>query len=181
MIDALLKAEMIEKVQEDTGDFLFKAFLVPKPRDPTGPPRMVIYYSPLKYCFNRNPFKQTDPFTILSTLKAGCHYHFVADMSTGYWQIRLIDSPNGSYITSLLCERGIFRWKVMPMGIQPASNVLSHQMQEVFGDLFTTEKISEGSPMVWDLDNFLGGAETEESWAMLWRSSSICATPGVFT
>ena len=38
MIDALLKVEMIEKVQEDTGDFLFKAFLVPKPRDPTGPP-----------------------------------------------------------------------------------------------------------------------------------------------
>ena len=35
MIDALLKAEMIIKVTESTGDFLFEAFLVPKPRDPT--------------------------------------------------------------------------------------------------------------------------------------------------
>lgn len=54
MIDALLKAKMIEQVREGTGDFLFEAFLVPKPRDPTGPPRLVVDYSPLKHCFDRN-------------------------------------------------------------------------------------------------------------------------------
>ena len=78
-------------------------------------------------------------------------------MKTGYWQIRLIDGPDGSHITAFVTERGIFRWKVMPMGIQPASNELSHQMQEVFRDLFATEMISQGSPMVRDLDDFLGG------------------------
>ena len=99
MIDALMKAEMIEKVHEHMGDFLFKVFFVPKPRDPTGPPRMVVHYSPLKHCFDRNPFKQSDPFTILSALKSSCRYHFVADMSTGYWQICLVDGPNGSHTT----------------------------------------------------------------------------------
>ena len=50
----------------------------------------------------------------------------------------------------------------MPMGIQPVSDELSHQMQDLFGDLFATEKISEGSPMVRNLDDFLGGARTKE-------------------
>ena len=50
----------------------------------------------------------------------------------------------------------------MPMGIQPASDELSHQMQDLFGDLFSTEVISEGSPMVRDLDDFLGGARLVE-------------------
>ena len=162
MLDALIKAEMILKVHEDTGDFLFEAYLVPKPRDPTGPPHMVVDDSHLRYCFNRNQLKQLDPFTILSVLKSGCHYHFVADMSTGYWQICLIEGPIGSYITSCLTERGIFCWKVIPMGIQPTSDILSHQMQEVFWDLFATERISEGAPMVRDLYNFLVGAKTKE-------------------
>ena len=68
MLDALLEADRIEKVTEGTGEFLFKAFLVPEPRDPTGPPRLVVDYSPLKHCFDRHPFKQTDPFTIISAL-----------------------------------------------------------------------------------------------------------------
>ena len=181
MIDALLEADMIEKVTEGTGEFLFEAFLVPKPRDPTGPPRMVVDYSPLKYCFDRHPFKQTDPFTILSALKAGCKYHFVADMKTGYWQIRLVSGPNGSYITSFITERGIFRWKVMPMGIQPASDELSHQMQELFGELFATEKVSEGSPMVRDLDDFLGGARTEEELGdLMEKFLERCQSGGVY-
>ena len=37
MIDALLEADMIGKVTEGTGELLFEAFLVPKPRDPNGP------------------------------------------------------------------------------------------------------------------------------------------------
>ena len=38
MLDALLDANMIEKAEmKDTGEFLFEAFLVPKPKDPTSP------------------------------------------------------------------------------------------------------------------------------------------------
>ena len=39
ILEALLKSVMIKKVpvSEGAGDFLFKAFLVPKPKEPTGP------------------------------------------------------------------------------------------------------------------------------------------------
>ena len=58
MIDALLELDMIEKVpvSEGLGDFLFEAFLVPKPKNPTGPPKLVVDYSPLKHCFDRKLF-----------------------------------------------------------------------------------------------------------------------------
>ena len=53
------------------------------------------------------------------------------------------------------------------MGIQPASDELSHQMQELFHELFAAESVTTGSPMVRDFDNFLGGAETVEGLAHL--------------
>ena len=111
MIDGLLKYDMIEKVTQNTGNLWPEEFLVLKSRDLTGPLRLVVDYSLLKYCFDRNPFKQADPFTILSALKSGCCYHFVADMSTGYWKICLEEGPKGLHI------------KVMLMGIQPASDM----------------------------------------------------------
>ena len=111
MLDKLLESDIIEKVpvSEGPGDFLLEAFLVLKPKDPSGPPRLVVDYSPLKHCFNRKPFKQTDPFSILTALKSGCKNFFVVDMKTGYWQIRLVLGPDGSYITSFVTEQGVFR------------------------------------------------------------------------
>ena len=56
MIDTLLEAEMIVQVHDKAGPFLSEAFLVPKPKDPTGPPRTVVDYSGLNHCFQRFPF-----------------------------------------------------------------------------------------------------------------------------
>ena len=183
MLDSLLEADMIEKVPvaEGPGYFLFDVFLVPKPKDPGGPPRFVVDYPLLKLCFDRKPFKQTDPFSILTALKAGCKNFFVADMKTGYWQIRLALGPEGSHITSFVMERGVFRWKVLPMGIQPASNELSHQMQELSHKFFAPESVATGSPMVRDLDDFLGGAATVEGLArLIKRFLSRCQAGGVY-
>ena len=66
---------------------MFEAFLVPKTKDPGGLPSFMVDYSPLKHCFDRKPFKQTDLFSFLTALKAGCKNFFVADIKTGYWQI----------------------------------------------------------------------------------------------
>ena len=153
---------MIELVHDKAGPFLSEAFLVNKPKDPIGPSRMVVDYLGLKHCFQRSPFNQTDPFTIPISLRINSCFFFVADMSQGYFQIHLIDGPEGSHVTTFICERGIFRWKVMPMGIQPASDSLSYQMQAVLGVLFRTDFKTHGSPMVKDLDKFLGGSETLE-------------------
>ena len=140
----------------------------------------MVDYSPLKHCLDRKPFKQTDPFSILTALKAGCKNFIVSDMKTGYWQIRLALGPEGSYITNFVTECGVFRWKVLPMGIQPASDELSHQMQHLFYELFAAESVTTGSPMVRDLDDFLGSAETVEGLAHLIEEFlSRCQAGGV--
>ena len=67
------------------------------------------------------------------------------------------------------------------MGIQPASDELSHQMQDLFGDLIAIKKISEGSPMVRDLDDFLGGAQTEEELGdLMEKFLARCQSGGVY-
>jgi hypothetical protein len=67
------------------------------------------------------------------------------------------------------------------MGIQPASNELSHQMQHVFHELFAAESVTTGSPMVRDLDDFLGGAETVEGLAHLIEEFlNRCQAGGVY-
>ena len=96
-------------------------------------------------------------------------------MKTGYWQIRLVPGPNGLYITSFVTERGVFRWKVMPIWIQPASNELSHQMQHLFNEVFATEEIFARSLLVRDLDDFLGARRQRTVWLILWRSSCTAA------
>ena len=57
------------------------------------------------------------------------------------------------------------------MGLQPASDELSHQMQHLFHELFAAESVTTGSPMVRDLDNFLGSEETVKDWRTSSRSS----------
>ena len=69
------------------------------------------------------------------------------------------------------------------MGIQPASDALSLQMELIFSHLFrpTDKHPSSGSPMVRDLDDFLGGAPTEESFlALLEDFLSTCQQNGIF-
>ena len=69
----------------------------------------------------------------------------------------------------------------MTMGIQPVSNELSHQMQQLFQELFATEDISLGSPMVKDLDDFPGGSETEDGLAdLMEKFLHRCQTGGVY-
>ena len=102
--------------------------------------------------------KQKDPFSIVAGLKDGCKNFFTADMSSGYFQLKLEDGPEGSGITAFMCELGIFEWLVVPMGMQPSSDGLSRQMMEVFKELFAPETrggAAAGASMVRDLDDFL--------------------------
>ena len=184
LIDSMLEQGQIRQILpgEPVSQFLSKGFLVKKPHNPSEP-RFVIDYSGLKDLFERNPFPQRDPITIFGKLRAGCRNYFVADMSSGYHQIRLQDGPEGSDVTTFVCDRGVFKWLVLPMGCHPASDELSSQMQAIFAELFRSDKDNPaaGSPMVRDLDDFLGGAATkEELCSLLRRFLSLCAENGVY-
>ena len=165
MLDSMVEHGQIRQVLpgEPTSEYLAKLHLVLKRHDPSRP-RIVIDYSRLKNMFVRNPFPQRDPITIFNRLRSGCRNFFVADMSSGYYQVRLEDGPLGSHVTTFICDRGIYQWLVMPMGIHPASDELSQQMEQIFAELFKSEEGTgaSGSPMVRDLDDFLAGSPTEE-------------------
>ena len=104
-------------------------------------------------------------------------------MSSGYYQIRLKDGPTGSDVTTFVCDRGIFRFLVMPMGIHPASDALSEQMQAIFACLFRSVDgtASAGARLVRDLDDFLYGAPTHEEMLRDLRTFlQLCRKHGVY-
>ena len=69
----------------------------------------------------------------------------------------------------------------MLVGIQPASDKLSHQMQQLFHELFAAESVMTGSLMVRDLDDFLGGTKTSEGLAhLIDEFLSQCQAGGVY-
>ena len=184
MLDSMIEQGQIAQVLpgDPISPFLSAAFLVNKPNDPTKP-RMVIDYSKLKDLFIRNPFPQRDPLTIFGRLREGCRNFFVADMSSGYFQVRLEDGPNGSDVTTFVCDRGVFKFLVMPMGIHPASDVLSQQMEAIFAELFRSVdgSAAAGARLVRDLDDFLYGSPTKaEMLKDLRRFLTLCRDNGVY-
>ena len=184
LLDNLVDQGLITQIMpsDPAPALLSQLLLVEKPNDPTKP-RIVIDYSGLKDLFLRRPVPQRDPLKIFARLQHGCKNFFVADMSTGYFQVRLKDGPTGSDVTAFVCDRGVFKWLRMPMGIQPASDELSLQMELIFAPLFRSQDGHPGSgaPMVRDLDDFLAGARTEEEFlALLEQFLSICKDNGIF-
>ena len=184
MLDSMIEHGQVVQVMpgDPVSPFLSSMFLVDKPNDPSKP-RIVIDYSKLKDLFVRNPFPQRDPITIFGKLMSGCRNFFVADMSSGYFQVRLKDGPTGSDVTTFVCDRGVFRWLVMPMGIHPASDKLSEQMEAIFAELFRPVggKPTSGSPMVRDLDDFLSGSPTKEGLLSNLRTFlRLCSEHGVY-
>ena len=104
-------------------------------------------------------------------------------MSSGYFQLRLADGDNGKGITAFMCEAGIFRWNVVPMGMQPSSDKLAWQMEQVFKELFAPdgEGAAAGSSMVRDIDDFIGGARTqEEFYDVLEKFLDRCHDRGIY-
>ena len=184
LLDKLVEQGQIKQIMpsDPAPALLSQLLLVEKPNDPTKP-RIVIDYSALKHLFLRRPMPQRDPLKIFARLQHGCKNFFVADMSTGYFQVRLKDGPTGSDVTAFICDRGVFKWLRMPMGIQPASDELSLQMELIFAPLFRSPDniASGGAPMVRDLDDFLAGARTEEEFlTLLEKFLSICQDNGIF-
>ena len=185
MLDKLEKDGIIIRVQpgEPPSEYLSNAFLVPKPHSTDGAVRMVCDYSKLKHIFRRTPAKQDSPKKILGNLRPGCRYYFCADMSSGYWQMRLAPGPEGQDITQFICDRGSYKWARMPMGIQTASDELAIQLQKYFQELFqpVSDEPSAGSPMVRDVDDFLGAAPTKSEFVkLLDRFLAICDSMGVY-
>ena len=71
---------------------------------------------------------------------AGDRYHSKFDLTKGYWQIPV--NEDDKYLTTFICHRGLFRFKVMPFGLDNTPATFSRIMRRLLQETH-------------DLDNYL--------------------------
>ncbi|CAG2236597.1 unnamed protein product [Mytilus edulis] len=77
----------------------------------------------------RTPPKPDDTFEALS----GSSWFHVVDMQTGYWQIRM--DKTDQHKTAFATHRGLFEFKVMPMGLANSAATFERLVEMVLGNL----------------------------------------------
>ena len=125
-VDLLLQKGVI---RPSNSNYASPAFLVPKPN---GKYRMVVNYQKL------NSKIKFDCFP-LPTIE-GAFQHFsgakifsVIDLNMAYHQVPL--SPQSRQYTAFVTPFGLYEFNKLPMGISVGSQVLSREMDRVFGDV----------------------------------------------
>jgi hypothetical protein len=116
-------------VRESNSDYASPAFLFPKPN---GKFRMVVDYRKL------NQKVKFDYFPMPTIENAFQHFNgatvfSVLDLNSAYYQIPL--SPKSRRYTAFTAPFGLYEFNKLPMGISVRSQVLSREIDRLFGDL----------------------------------------------
>ncbi|CEP07422.1 hypothetical protein, partial, partial [Parasitella parasitica] len=128
-IDEMLELDLIE---EADGTWSSAAFLVGK-KD--GAKRCVIDYRRLNKLIVQSYFP-TPTVAELTELTAGMNYFSCFDASSGYHQLEI--DPNDKLsrdVTGFITKRGVFRYKVLPMGMSVGGSEFQKCMNDIFKDL----------------------------------------------
>ena len=64
---------------------------------------------------------------------ARAKYFSKFDCYWGYYNIRM--SPESKKYTAFACDKGLFEWNVMPMGLKNSGATFQRRMDQIFGDL----------------------------------------------
>lgn len=126
-IDKLIENDLIEPSRSNYNSPLL---VVPKKStDGTPKYRMCVDYKVLnkKIVADKYPIPRMD--TIFDSL-GDAKYFSVLDLTSGFHQIPLHE--NSRNITSFSCEKGSFRWKVLPFGLNISPNSFVRMMSMAF-------------------------------------------------
>ena len=111
-IDSFLKKGFIQKSEEDTSEWVSRAFLVPKPN---GKWRLAIDYRHL----NTQLKGQNFPLPVIEDQLANQNGNFLwslVDLEDGFHQMHL--AREHWHYTSFITPFGVYEWKVLPMGVK---------------------------------------------------------------
>ena len=111
-IDSFLKKGFIQKSEEDSPEWVSRAFLVPKPN---GKWRLVIDYRHL----NTQLKGQNFPLPVIEDQLANQNGNFLwslVDLEDGFHQMHL--AREHWHYTSFITPFGVYEWKVLPMGVK---------------------------------------------------------------
>ena len=125
-IDSMLALDIIEP---STAAYASPIVIVKKPN---GENRVCLDFRNLNKItlFDPEPMSQMeDIFSELS----GSQYFSKFDFSKGYWQVAM--KPEDKDLTTFVCHRGLFRFKVMPFGLINAAATFSRIMRKLLDGL----------------------------------------------
>ncbi|OBZ81104.1 Transposon Ty3-G Gag-Pol polyprotein, partial [Choanephora cucurbitarum] len=145
-IDEMLELDLIEK---PTGIFSSPSFLVDK-RD--GFKRCVIDYRKLNKLILCTKYP-TPTVTELTEAYAGATVFTSCDCTSEYHQLEL--NPDHAEYTAFVTNRGVFKYKVLPMGISPGCSEFQRVVSDIFRDYI-------GKFVLVFLDDMLVYSKTQE-------------------
>ncbi|CAC5357898.1 Retrovirus-related Pol polyprotein from transposon 297,Retrovirus-related Pol polyprotein from transposon 17.6 [Mytilus coruscus] len=85
---------------------------------------------------NSNSFSIQYPLLVIDdilTLLGAAKFYSLIDLRSGFWQVQMADEYKSK--TAFVCHRGLFKFNVMPFGLQNSPTVFSQLMEIVLQDL----------------------------------------------
>lgn len=97
-----------------------------------GTPRFCIDLRAVNRINKKDAYPLPRPDDTFEALSGSCWFH-VVDMQTGYWQIKM--DKNDQQKTAFATHRGLFEFKVMPMGLSNSAATFERLVETVLGSL----------------------------------------------
>jgi hypothetical protein len=96
-----------------------------------GKTRICVDYRAINEITTPDVFPQERIDDILASFE-GCRWFSSVDTTSGYWQVPV--DEGSSDFTAFRCERGVFRWKVLPFGLINAPSHFNRWLNRIFSD-----------------------------------------------
>lgn len=126
-IDEMLELDLIE---ESSGVWTSPCFLVPK-KD--GSKRCVIDYRKVNQMIEQTNYPMCT-VSELTEATANAKYFSTGDLSSGYHQLMINPDSRAREITGFITKRGVFQYKVLPMGISIGCSEFQRVVSSIFKD-----------------------------------------------
>lgn len=126
-LDEMLELDLIE---ESDGVWTSPCFLVPK-KD--GSKRCVIDYRRVNEMLVQTNYPMATVGE-LTEATAGAMYYTSLDLSSGYHQLEINPDSDARKVTGFITKRGVFQYKVLPMGISIGCSEFQRVISSIFKD-----------------------------------------------
>ena len=136
LIDQLVSDGVIEKVTEETSDWVSPAFFVPKSGNKL---RLVTDFTHLNKYVKRPVHPFPSATEIVQRIPKGAKFFAKLDALQGYHQVPL--APESRHLTTFLLPMGKFRYKRGPMGLRSTNDVYCAKSDKTIEDVEDAQKI----------------------------------------
>jgi hypothetical protein len=138
-LDDYLQKDIIEPVSDESTDWVSGLVLAPKPRNPNEV-RVCGDYRQANTAIKREKHPIPTVDELMESMNGAIKYSKI-DLKAGYHQIPLEKSSRS--ITTFITHRGLFRYKRLPFGINSASEVFQHAIENAIRGIDGVRNIAD--------------------------------------